>query len=203
MQSDSGGGAIDPVTRFAGPVVRFASILCGWWLLGYCFLVVLDIIGRAQFGLSLQGTDELGGYTLAVTSAFGFAQTLLTRRHTRIELVIQRLPRLPAAALNLLAALTIAGMAVFLLERGWSVLDESIEFMAVSNSPLQVPLWIPQGLWVGGLGLFAMVAVALAAQAAWMLLRNPSRLNALYGPPTIEEEIEESLEATRAGGVQP
>jgi len=48
-----------------------------------------------------------------------------------------------------------------------------------------------------------MVAVALAAQAAWMLLRNPSRLNALYGPPTIEEEIEESLEATRAGGAQP
>ena len=46
MQSDSGGGTMDPVTRFAGPLVRFASILCGWWLLGYCFLVVLDIVGR-------------------------------------------------------------------------------------------------------------------------------------------------------------
>ena len=72
----------------------------------------------------------------------------------------------------------------------------------LSNSPLQVPLWIPQGLWVAGLGLFAAVAVALATQASWMLFRNPSRLNALYGPPTIEEEIEESLEATQAGGVR-
>lgn len=202
MQSN-GEGALDPVTRLAGPLVRFASIICGWWLLGYCFLVVLDIVGRARFGLSLQGTDELGGYTLAVTSAFGFAQTLLTRRHTRIELVIQRLPRIPAALLNLLAAVTIAGIAVFLLLRGTSVLDESIEFMAVSNSPLQVPLWIPQGLWVGGLGLFALVAVALAVQALWLLLRDPARLNALYGPPTIAEEIEESLEATRAGGARP
>ena len=198
MQSDAGGGALDPVTRFAGPVVRFASILCGWWLLGYCFLVVVDIVGRARFGLSLQGTDELGGYTLAVTSAFGFAQTLLARRHTRIELIIQRLPRMPAALLNLLAAVIIAGVAVFILLRGHDVLDESIEFMAVSNSPLQVPLWIPQGLWVAGLALFAAIAVALAIQALWMMLRDPARLNALYGPPTIEEEIEESLEATQA-----
>ncbi len=193
---DSGGGVTDPVTRVAGPVVRFASILCGWWLLAYCFLVVVDIVGRARFGLSLQGTDEIGGYTLAVMSAFGFAQTLLTRRHTRIELVVQRLPRMPAAALNLLAAVVIAGVAVFMLERGWSVLDESIEFMAVSNSPLQIPLWIPQGLWVVGLGLFAGVAVALAVQAVAML-RDPARINRLYGPPTIEEEIEESLEATQ------
>lgn len=196
MQSDYGGGAIDPVTRFAGPVVRVASIMCGWWLLGYCFLVVIDIVGRARFGLSLQGTDEIGGYTLAVMSALGFAQTLLSRRHTRIELLVQALPRIPAAALNLIAAIVIAGVAVFLLERGWSVLDESIEFMAVSNSPLQIPLWIPQGLWVLGLGLFAGIAVALAVQAV-VMLRNPARFNALYGPPTIEEEIEESLEATQ------
>lgn len=199
---DSGGGDLDPVTRYAGPVVRFASILCGWWLLGYCFLVVLDIVGRAQFGLTLQGTDEIGGYTLAVTSAFGFAQTLLARRHTRIELVIQRLPRIPAAVLNLAAAIVIAGVAVYLLERGWSVLEESIEFMAVSNSPLQIPMWIPQGLWVIGLGLFAGIAVALAIQAV-VMLRNPARFNALYGPPTIEEEIEESLEATQVQEARP
>lgn len=199
---DSGGGDIDPVTRYAGPLVRLASILCGWWLLAYCFLVIVDIVGRARFGLSLQGTDEIGGYTLAVTSAFGFAQTLLARRHTRIELIVQRLGAVPAALLNLLAALVIGGAAVFLLERGWSVLDESIEFMAVSNSPLQIPLWIPQGLWVIGLGFFAAIAVALAVQAV-LMLGNIARFNRLYGPPTIEEEIEESLEATQPGEVRP
>lgn len=199
---DSGGGDLDPVTHYAGPVVRFASILCGWWLLAYCFLVIVDIVGRARFGISLQGTDEIGGYTLAVTSAFGFAQTLLARRHTRIELVVQRLGRVPAALLNLLAALVIAGVAIFLVERGWSVLDESIEFMAVSNSPLQIPLWIPQGLWVIGLGFFAAIAVALAIQAV-LMLGDLSRFNRLYGPPTIEDEIEESLEATQPGEVRP
>lgn len=190
----------DPVTRVAGPVVRLAAIVCGWWLLGYSLLVVLDIVGRARFGLTLQGTDEIGGYTLAVVAAFGFAQTLLARRHTRIELLVQRLPRMPAAVLNLLAAVVIAAAAVFVLMRGYDVLDESIEFMAVSNSPLQIPMWIPQGLWVVGLALFAAVAVALALQALWLMLRDRAKLNALYGPPTIAEEIEESLEAARPAG---
>jgi hypothetical protein len=35
------------------------------------------------------------------------------------------------------------------------------------------------------------------------MLRDPGRLNALYGPPTIAEEIEESLDAGRIGGMRP
>jgi TRAP-type C4-dicarboxylate transport system permease small subunit len=189
----------DIVTRFAGPVVRLGAILCGWWLLGYCLLVVFDIVGRARFGLTLQGTDEIGGYTLAVMSAFGFAQTLLARRHTRIELLVERLPAGLAAVLHALAAVVMAGAAVFLLLRGVSVLDESLEFMAVSNSPLQIPMWIPQGLWVLGLGLFAGVAVAMGVQAMLLLARDRARLNRLYGPPSIAEEIEESLAAAGHG----
>ncbi len=190
----------DPVNRIAGPVVRLGAILCGWWLLGYCMLVVLDIVGRAKFGLTLQGTDEIGGYTLAVMSAFGFAQTLLARRHTRIELLVERLPAGLAAVLHALAAVVMAGAAIFLLLRGVSVLDESLEFMAVSNSPLQIPMWIPQGLWVLGLGLFAGVAVAMGVQAMVLLLRDRARLNRLYGQPSIEEEIEESLAAAGQTG---
>jgi len=185
----------DPVTRWLGPVGRACSILCGWWLLGYCFLVVVDIVGRARFGLTLQGTDEIGGYTLAVIAAFGFAQALLGRRHTRIELVVDRLPQAPAALLNALAAVSLAAAAVFLLLRGNDVLAESLEFMSVSSSPLQVPMWLPQGLWVAGLGLFALVAVALAGQALWLLLHDRARLNRLFGPPPVAAEIEDTIAA--------
>jgi TRAP-type C4-dicarboxylate transport system permease small subunit len=175
------------------------AILCGWWLLAYCFLVLVDVIGRARFGLTLQGTDEIGGYTLAIVSAFGFTHALLTGRHTRIEVLVQALPRRGAALLNLAAAVALAALSVYLLQSGANVLAESIEFMSVSSSPLQTPMWLPQGLWVAGLGFFALSAVACAVHAAWLILRDPARLNTLYGPPTIEREIAENV-ANLSGG---
>jgi TRAP-type C4-dicarboxylate transport system permease small subunit len=180
------------VGRVAGPVARGLAILCGWWLLEYCFLVVADIIGRARFGLSLQGTDEIGGYTLAVVSAIGFSHTLLAQRHTRIEVLVRILPGFAAALLNLLAAVALAAVAVYLLVQGADVLAESLEFMSVSSSPLQVPMWLPQGLWVAGLAFFAVTAVACAGHACWLMLRDPARVNRVYGPPALEREIEES-----------
>jgi hypothetical protein len=50
------------------------------------------------------------------------------------------------------------------------VLEESIEFQSRANSPLGTPLWIPQTLWLAGLGAFAIVALAMALHAAWLLL---------------------------------
>lgn len=182
----------DPIGRIAGPVARFLAILCGWWLLGYCFLVLADIVGRARFGISLQGTDEIGGYTLAILSAFGFAHALLAQRHTRIELLVQALPERSAAVLNLAASIAMAAMAVFLLHRGADVLAESLEFMSVSSSPLQVPMWLPHGLWVAGLAFFALTSTACAAHALWLTFHNHRWLNALYGPPRLEREIEEN-----------
>jgi TRAP-type C4-dicarboxylate transport system permease small subunit len=181
----------DPVGRFAGPVARGLAILCGWWLLGYCFLVVADIIGRARFGMTLQGTDEIGGYTLAVVSAIGFSHTLLAQRHTRIEVLVRILPGYAAAVLNLLAAMALAAAAVYLLLRGADVLAESLEFMSVSSSPLQVPMWLPQGLWVAGLAFFAVTSVACAGHACWLMLRDPERVNRVYGPPSLAREIAE------------
>jgi TRAP-type C4-dicarboxylate transport system permease small subunit len=122
--------------------------------------------------------------------AFGFAHTLAVRRHTRIDLFLSRLPAWPKAAAHVLAALAIAGLDGFLAWRGSAELSESIEFMSVSTSPLQVPLWIPQGVWVAGLSLFALVAVLLALHAAFLLARGRVReVNAWYGPPTVDEEI--------------
>jgi TRAP-type C4-dicarboxylate transport system permease small subunit len=191
-QPQGGPAHDDPVGRFAGPVARGLAVLCGWWLLGYCFLVVADIIGRARFGLTLQGTDEIGGYTLAVVSAIGFSHTLLAQRHTRIEVLVRILPSYAAAVLNLLAAVALAAAAVYLLLRGADVLAESLEFMSVSSSPLQVPMWLPQGIWVAGLAFFAATSVACACHACWLMLHDPELVNQVYGPPSLAHEIEES-----------
>ncbi|NKC29735.1 TRAP transporter small permease subunit [Falsiroseomonas selenitidurans] len=180
----------NPVAARLLPATRFFSLLCGWWLLGYSALVCADLVARRYFGVSLQGTDEIGGYTLAGLVAFGFAHTLLVRRHTRIDLFLSHLGALPRAVAHVVAAVAIAAFAVFAASRGWAEMAESIEFMSVSTSPLQVPLWIPQGVWFAGLAVFGVVATLLALHALFLLARFRLRqINAWYGPPTVDEEI--------------
>ncbi len=180
----------NPLARRVAPLTRLFALLCGGWLLGYSLLVCADIVARRYFAVSLQGTDEIGGYTCAALAAFGFAHALAMRRHTRIELFLQALPGPLRAFATAAAALGIAALAAFAAWRGWHELADSIDFMSVSNSPLQVPLWIPQGTWMAGLALFAAIAALLAAHALLLLFSGAfAALNRWYGPPTVAEEI--------------
>ena len=63
------------------------------------------------------------------------------------------------------------------MERCWpyfgaSVLLDTIELRATSNTTLGVPLWIPQTFWLGGLVLFAAVGTLLFFLSAVMLVRR-------------------------------
>jgi TRAP-type mannitol/chloroaromatic compound transport system permease small subunit len=193
----------NPVVRALQPVTRMAAIICGWWLLLVAFFTCVEIIGRKLFGFSLQGVDEVGGYTLAIVATLSFSHALLMRAHTRIDFLIVKLGARSRAWLNMLAVVTLALMALFALWKGLPVLLESIEFSSHSTSPLQTPMWLPQGAWAIGLMLFAICASALAAHALWLLAGGGyAAINKLYGPPSLNEEIDREVgalaERTRA-----
>ncbi len=168
---------------------RLMVIACGWWLLAIVAMTCIEIVGRKFFGFSLQAVDELGAYSLAVTSAFGFTFTLLNRGHTRVDFLMTRLPAGAQAWLNALAMVLLAALALFAAWRGTNVLAESIEFQSRATTPLQTPLWIPQSLWLAGITLFAFASALLAGHALALLVRDRTRLNTLYGPMTLDEEI--------------
>lgn len=177
--------------------VSAVAIACGWALLGLCFLTGYDIIARRLLGHSVQGVDEIGGYVLAITAAVGFAAALLHRLHTRIDLFLGLLPPGLRATVNTIAAIALAGFAVFMSEKAVGTLLETLEFGAHASTPLQTPLWIPQSLWLGGIILFAAIACITAAHAVWLLIRGHfNELNLRYGPPSIDEETEASLSAS-------
>lgn len=190
----------NPVIRFFSPPARLLAILSGWWLLALSFLTCVEIVMRKFLAMSLQGIDEIGAYTLAVVSAFGFASALTVKAHTRVDFLVGRLPAFPRAVLNALAYVLLAAMAGYAAWRGWAVLDESIEFQAHANSPLQTPLWIPQSAWMLGMGLFAAAAGAMAAHAVLLLVFSWRQVNRFYGPLTLEEEIETEVSALKARG---
>lgn len=191
----------NPLARALRAPVLAASILGGWALVALSAMIGLEVVLRKVFNASLQGADELGGYVVAVVAAFGAAHALIDRAHTRIEIFIEPLPARVRAGLNAAAMLALAAMAGFLAWRGATTLADSVAYRSLSGTPLQTPLWLPQAVWLGGLAFFAAVAVAAAAHAVALAVRNPVAANAWYGARTLREEIgeERASVARRAG----
>lgn len=180
----------NPLRRWLGPPTRLLALLGGWWLLLFSAVTFVEILGRKLFNVSIQGLDEVGGYTTAVFSALAFSWALVSKSHTRVDFLLGHFPAALRAALNAVAYALLAALAVFVALRGWEVLEESLLFDARSVTPLGTPLWIPQGLWLAGLVAFALVALTLAAHALGLLFGDRARLNRLYGPMTLAEEVE-------------
>ncbi|MEM7684038.1 MAG: TRAP transporter small permease, partial [Pseudomonadota bacterium] len=120
--------------------MRVIGILAGYACLGLSFLIVAEILGRKLLNVSIQGVDEIGGYVVAVTGTFGMALAAADRAHTRIDVLLVRLPGRVQAVLNLVAYLCLAAAAAFMAFMAWTTLSESIAFKSVSSTPLQVPL---------------------------------------------------------------
>lgn len=180
-----------PLARWCGPAVRIFSLFAGYAVLGITLMIGAEILLRRLFGVSLQGVDEYGGYMLATLTAVGAAYALIERAHTRIEIVVERLPASLRAALNTISVLFMAGMATFMAWRAALAMLESREFQSLSGTPLMTPLWIPQALWATGMVLFAGVALFAALNCLRLVVGDWRQINRWYGIRTMHEEIEE------------
>ncbi len=186
----------NPIARAIGGPVRWMQILCGWALMAICFATVYDIVARRLFGHSVQGVNEVGAYLLAIVSAFGFSSALLQKAHTRVDFLFPYMPRIVASTLNMVAMVTLAMLAVLSAWYAWGVLDETLLFDSRASTPLQTPMWIPQGLWLAGLGVFAGVACACAVHALILFVTDRDELDALYGPLSVEGQIDVETQGT-------
>ncbi len=123
----------------------------GYALIACAILVTADVFLRKLFGVVIPDADLLSTYGFAIATSWAFSQVVLDRANVRLDLLTAALPRPAAAALDLLALLTLATFAAFMFERGWAVLQESWIHGSRSNTPMQIPQVVPQGLWVFGL----------------------------------------------------
>lgn len=180
-----------PLGRGLACVADWTVIACGWWLIALSVLTCIEMLGRKVLGFSLQGIDEIGSYTYGIVGAFGFAYTLITRSHTRVDFLMSRFSPAVRALLNCAAMLALAAFATLCAWRGWHVVAESIELGATAATPLATPMWLPQSIWLAGYVMFALVACWAALDALRLFFeRRIQELNARFGPQTLEEEIE-------------
>jgi len=184
-----GRGLMQAPLKWLAGVSRVCAIIAGWALMAISVATCIEVVGRKYFNFSFRGLDEIGGYMLAGVSAFGFAYALSTRAHMRVTLLFPYVSASVQSLLNVLAMLTLAAMAAFCAWRGIFEVLDVLTSGKRSNTPLSVPLWIPQAIWFAGMALFAAGAIFMALHSVSLLFRDRALLNRTYGPQSLEEEI--------------
>ena len=189
-----------PLARTGRALMRLLVTLVGFATVVLAVLVGIEVVARKLFNFSLQGVDEIGGYLLAIISAFGFTFALIHRAHTRIDIFLGRFPARLQPGLNFAAVVSLFGFAAFMAWRTLATLAETIAYQSISTTPLQLPLWIPQGIWALEIVIFAAVAGVLTARATVLLLTSPGAVVIEFGPLRLADEIEEQVRAGRNSG---
>jgi TRAP-type C4-dicarboxylate transport system permease small subunit len=166
------------------------------------FVVTIETLARKVFNFSIQGADELGGYSLAIGSTLAFTLALAGRNHIRVDVFHELFPRGVKAALNWVSIALLAALAVLFVGVSWRVLSESLEYRSTAQTPWATPLILPQSLWYAGLVMFMLVAVGFALRATLLLAQGRiDELNEEFHPKSAKEELKEELDdlAQRSG----
>ncbi|PKO31022.1 MAG: hypothetical protein CVU36_06380 [Betaproteobacteria bacterium HGW-Betaproteobacteria-9] len=180
-------------------IERWLGTLFGFIFVALSCMVAVETLARKIFNFSLQGADELGGYTLALGATIAFSLALMGRTHIRVDVFHDRLPSWLQTGLNWLSVVCLAAFAGLLAYLAWFVVQDTQAYQSVSQTPWATPLQYPQSAWLVGLIMFALVSVGFALRATWLLVRGDFRvLNLEFGPRTTKDEVDEELHDLKA-----
>ncbi len=182
-------------------ISRVGAIAGGALLLIASVLICIDITTRYLFAWTLGGADELSGYALAISSAWGFSSALLSRSHIRIDTVYVRLKSIRARALlDLISLATLLGFFGMVAWHAWGVVKQSWVSGSRSLSAIEAPLVIPQGLWFAGLVFFVALAALLLVRGLLAFLSGDyPGLFASIGSKSALAEAEEEIASVAHG----
>ncbi|MVW72330.1 TRAP transporter small permease subunit [Bordetella sp. 15P40C-2] len=151
---------------------RQLALIGVYVLLATAVLVSVDVIVRKIFNVALVGIDELGGYALALATSWALSYAFFEGAHIRVNVVHMTLPKPAKAWLDVLAVFVSAILIAVLAWQVWILAFDSWEFDAVSNTPLRVPMWIPQFLYLAGVVLFLISAILVFVESTCLVLRG-------------------------------
>ncbi|MBC6437583.1 MAG: TRAP transporter small permease [Rhodobacteraceae bacterium] len=179
---------------------RFSTLMAriaGFAVLLTALVIAVEVTARKLFHVSLVGADEISGYVLAITVTWGASLALIRRAHVRIDVVQAHLPRFFRVALDILALLSLLSVTLLFAWYATRLLHTNIRTGAVSNTQMEVPMWIPQSLWVAGFWIFAAIIVIVALSTLHaMVARDFGRAHHVAGMRgALEESSDETAEA--------
>lgn len=185
-----------------GRVSQWLAWLAGAIILFGCALPIsIDVVSRAITGHTLLESFEIAGYALAACIGLGLGFTVTTKANVRVDILTARLPRPLRLGVDMGASVVLGLLAVAMAWYTFGVLAESWKLGARSQSTLQVPLILPQGIWWAGFVWFATVACLTPALALIRLLSgNTAGVEALVSTADLTDELQQiGVETARAG----
>jgi TRAP-type C4-dicarboxylate transport system permease small subunit len=122
--------------------------------------VLLEIVLRSFFASSTFVLDEFVGYGVAAMTFLTLGYALEEGSLIRVQLVLTRSPAPARRGLEMLGAGLTLAMSLFLIAYFWKSVSRNWSRGAVSQSIAEVPLWLPEGLVLLGMALFALQLLA-------------------------------------------
>ncbi len=178
---------------FGGTLILLAAILIG-----------VDVVLRRLFLVSIGGADELAGYALAIGTSWGLAAALLDRAHIRIDSLYVLFPAPARLLLDVIGLGLFVGFFALVGWHGIGVVQQSWASGSRSQSALEIPVVVPQLLWIIGLGLLTLVGgMLLLAALAQLLAGDRAAVARMIGTRSSQEEVEIEMheaKARRTGG---
>lgn len=171
-------------------ISKFGLWFGGSLILLAATLIAVDVAMRIVLNRSIGGADELAGYALAIGTVWGLGATLLERGHIRIDSLYILFPVRLRLALDLFGLVLFVSFFGLVTWHGLGVLEQSLQSGSRSQSALETPLAIPQGLWIAGLITFLVTGIALFAYAIQLAWRgNMAAMAQAIGTRSAEEDV--------------
>jgi TRAP-type C4-dicarboxylate transport system permease small subunit len=197
--------ALEGCSAGGGPLPQFVVNVCRWgvWSGGVLLLVAAVLIGievviRKFFGATLGGASELGGYALAIGSAWAYSFALLERAHIRIDTLYTQLPAYVCAILDILGLVLFIAFFGMVTWYAYGTLQLTYENNSHAMTPLHTPLVYPQLLWFAGLCWFMVTAIILLLRALALITRKDiGGVRRILGSRSAKEEVDEELPDVR------
>ncbi|MCM2342300.1 TRAP transporter small permease [Rhodoferax sp.] len=171
---------------WAGGALTLASVL----------LISFDVLARKFLGFNTGGADELSSYAFAISTSWALAFATLQRANVRVDVLYQYLPVRVSAVLDWLS---LVGLGVFMVVLTWYAMDvvgASWLQNSTANTTMATPLWIPQGLWLLGLGWMCVVVTLMLVRASLAFVTGDIELvKEICGVRSAQEEAEEEAAA--------
>jgi TRAP-type C4-dicarboxylate transport system permease small subunit len=155
---------VETVTSGSSWIEDFCEAICGLFLIAMIVMIGAEAIARNVFRTSFQVTDEIGGYLLVALTFLSMAVAEAHGAFHRVEIVQSRLAfpvRMASQILfdliSLVASALVTWQLIRLTLNSWRADD-------VAPTPLQTPLWLPQGTMAVGMVLlcFALMRTIFA-----------------------------------------
>lgn len=180
-------------------LTRASAWFAGALIMASAIVISVDILLRLSFRTSIGGADELAGYALAIGTSWGFAIALMDRAHIRIDSLYGLFPRVVRLILDFVGLGLFIGFFSLVAWHGWGVIEQSLRAGSRSQSALQIPIAVPQIIWIAGLAFSLVVGVALLLTAASLILRgDASAATRVISTRSAQEEAAEEIEAAQA-----